>query len=471
MRINLKPVSEQVIVITGASSGIGLATAQMAAAQGARVVLAARTADALDKAVAQIAADRGRVIAVPCDVGRREDVERVAAEAIRSFGRIDTWVNNAGVGIWGRLEEVSEADMRQLFETNFWGEVHGSLIALRHLKQHGGALINVGSMVSDRAVPLQGIYSASKHAVKAFTDALRMEVEQERAPVSITLVKPASIGTPMPQHVKNYTDHEPKFPPPVYAPEDVARVILRAAVQPTRDAFVGAAARSASLMAHLAPRLLDFFSEKFLFAAQLGPKRPSAGDNLRTGRAEAEVRGDHQGSMIRPSLYTNAMLRPGVTALAAAFTVAALGRRFISPRAPGTPSRLSPSARRGAELPRMSGGISDGVKDRGGGRQPRYGSTIRLAAAAFAIAGLRWLSVNRGAGGVSDLQDSADSWARGSAGEGGDRQGHALSDGQNARPKYESIAQSAAGFPNDSSRAVEISPEEERRIAERIRAL
>src|SRR4051812_36104187 len=183
----------------------------MAAAQGARVVLAARTADALDKAVAQIAADRGRVIAVPCDVGRREDVERVAAEAVRNFGRIDTWVNNAGVGIWGRIEEVSETDMRQLFETNFWGEVAGSLVALPHLKRQGGALINMGSMGSDRALPLQGIYSASKHAVMGFTDALRMELEEEGAPVSVTLIKPASVGTPMPQHVRNYTRSEPKF--------------------------------------------------------------------------------------------------------------------------------------------------------------------------------------------------------------------------------------------------------------------
>src|SRR3954466_1499031 len=150
-------------------------------------------------------------------------------EAIQAFGRIDTWVNNAGVGIWGRIEELSEADMRQLFETNFWGQVYGSLVALSQLRQHGGALINIGSVTSDRSIPLQGIYSASKHAIKGFTDALRMELEEEGAPVSVTLIKPSAIDTPYFQHAKNYMSVQPKPPAPVYAPEVVANAILRAA--------------------------------------------------------------------------------------------------------------------------------------------------------------------------------------------------------------------------------------------------
>lgn len=176
MAIKLKPVSAQVIVVTGASSGIGLATARAAAARGAKVVMAARTGDVLASAAAAIMAAGGDAIAVTADVGLAEDVRRIADTAIDRYGRIDTWVNNAGVGIFGRLEETSEDDMRQLFEIDFWGMVHGSLVALPHLKRHGGALINVGSMVSDRAVPMQGIYSAAKHAAKGFTDALRVEL-------------------------------------------------------------------------------------------------------------------------------------------------------------------------------------------------------------------------------------------------------------------------------------------------------
>jgi hypothetical protein len=192
-------------------------------------------------------------------------------------------------------------------------------------------------MASDRAIPIQGIYSASKHAIKGFTDALRMEVEEQGAPISVTLIKPASIGTPMPQHVKNYTGSEPKFPPPIYSPEDVARVILHAAAHPTRDAFVGSAARTISSFSQFAPRTMDRLSERALFKAQLGPKPPSPGDNLWHGQAEGKVHGDHQGSLIRPSLYSNAALHPAVTAAVAGAALAGMG--YLMRRGRGTARR------------------------------------------------------------------------------------------------------------------------------------
>src|SRR5439155_6660231 len=114
-------------------------------------------------------------------------------------------------------------DHQRLMQTNFWGVVHGSTVAARHLRERGGgAIINLGSIVSDRAIPLQGMYSASKHAVKGYTDALRMELEEEGAPIAVTLVKPAGINTPFPRHAKNYMEREATLPPPVYAPEVVA---------------------------------------------------------------------------------------------------------------------------------------------------------------------------------------------------------------------------------------------------------
>src|SRR3954471_23444579 len=220
MRVSLKSLDEQVVVITGASSGIGLATALTAAERGAKVVLAARSEEPLQKAVDKITADGGEAIYVVADVGQPVDVERVADAAAARFGRIDTWINNAGGSIYGRLDEVREKDSRRLFDTNFWGVVNGSLVALPYLKQVGGALINVGSEVSDAVVPLQGMYSASKHAVKGFTDALRIEVEElDKAPLSITLIQPTAVDTPYPQHAKNYTDKEPKLPSPQIDPE------------------------------------------------------------------------------------------------------------------------------------------------------------------------------------------------------------------------------------------------------------
>ncbi|HWI56713.1 MAG TPA: SDR family oxidoreductase, partial [Bacillota bacterium] len=239
MKVKLKNLSDQTIVITGASSGIGLVTARMAAQYGARVVLAARSGDALRKLEDEINTAGGKAIHVVADVGHDEEVQRIADTAIQHFGGFDTWVNNAGVSIYGNLLDVSTKDMRQLFETNFWGVVYGSLIAVRHLKTRGGALINIGSTLSDRAVPLQGIYSASKHAVKGFTDALRMELETEHAPVSVTLVKPAGIDTPYPHHAKNYLGVKPKNPAPVYAPEVVGKLILYCAMHPEHDVFAG----------------------------------------------------------------------------------------------------------------------------------------------------------------------------------------------------------------------------------------
>src|SRR5699024_4598527 len=159
-----------------------------------KLVLAARGADVLD-AVVQGLVDNGvEAIAVVADVAERSQVERIAEAALASFGRIDTWVNNAGGTIYGRLDQVSEGDSRRLFAINFWGMVHGSLVALPYLKRQGGALVNLGSEASEVAVPMQGMYSASKHAVKGFTDALRIEVEQlDEAPVSVTLIEPTAV--------------------------------------------------------------------------------------------------------------------------------------------------------------------------------------------------------------------------------------------------------------------------------------
>jgi short-subunit dehydrogenase len=259
----LKPIADQVMVITGASSGIGLATALAAAERGAKLVLVARSGETLQDVVTEINEIGGRAIAITADVGNRTAMLDVAAAALAAFGRIDTWINNAGVSIYGRLDQVSDEDNRRLFETNFWGVVNGSLIALPHLRSQGGALINVGSEVSDAVAPLQGMYSTSKHAVKGFTDALRVEVEHvDNAPVSVTLIQPTAVNTPYPRHARNYLAAEPKLPDQQIQPTQVAEAILKAACEGGRDVTVGTMSTFNTVISKLLPRLADKIASK-----------------------------------------------------------------------------------------------------------------------------------------------------------------------------------------------------------------
>ncbi|MDT7688975.1 MAG: hypothetical protein QOE46_1734 [Acidobacteriota bacterium] len=333
MEVKLKKLSEQVMVITGASSGIGLVTARAAAALGAKLVVAARAEDALKSLVEEIRSAGGEAVHVVADVGREADVRRIAETALERFGRIDTWVNNAGVSIYGKLQDTSVEDMRRLFETNFWGMVYGSLVAAETLRQRGGALINVGSTVSDRAIPLQGIYSASKHAVKGFTDALRMELEEEGAPVSVTLIKPGAIDTPYTKHAKNLLEKEPALPPPVYAPEVVAEAILHCAETPTRDVFAGGGGKALSLVDKYTPRLGDKVMESFMFDAQKQnePAHARGDGGLYEASGELKERSGDATYVSESSLYTKASLHPLLTG--ALFVGAGLAAAaFLRPR-------------------------------------------------------------------------------------------------------------------------------------------
>ena len=308
MKVQLKKISSQVMVITGATSGIGLTTVRAAAARGARLVLAARDADALDHLVDELRAAGTEALAVPTDVGVRAEVEALGQAALGRFGRIDSWVNNAGISIFGRNAEVPLADQERLFQTNFWGVVHGSLVACDLMKKNGGALINLGSELSDVAVPLQGMYCASKHAVKGFTDSLRMEMEKDGYPLSVTLIKPAGIDTMFVPHARNYMKHEPELPAPLYAPELVADAILFAAENPQRDIFVGGASKLFSAQGHLAPRLLDKVMNLLMHKQQQKDQLSAPGrtDALYApnGMELQQRQGGHAGKTHESSAYT-----------------------------------------------------------------------------------------------------------------------------------------------------------------------
>jgi short-subunit dehydrogenase len=315
MGLKLKNVSDQVIVITGASSGIGLTTAELAAARGARVVLNARSEQDLRQVCDRIRSAGGRAVYHAGDVADPNVLQALAETAIREFGGFDTWVNDAGISIYGRLTEVPLADKRRLFDVNFWGVVHGCRAAVPHLRQRGGAIINIGSEVSDRAIPLQGIYSASKHAVKAYTDALRMELEEQGAPVSVTLVKPGATNTMFIDHARTDMEADPDLPAPVYAPEEVAHAILRCAEQPIRDVTVGGTTKMNVVMGMVAPRMTDYYMERKLFKAQKKDFRTGRPDALYSPTRDGSRRGSTEGHELQRATLTRVMLSDAGRAL------------------------------------------------------------------------------------------------------------------------------------------------------------
>jgi NADP-dependent 3-hydroxy acid dehydrogenase YdfG len=368
--VSLKPLAEQVIVITGASSGIGLVTARQAARAGARVVLAARNVEALKQLEDEINGRGGAALAVPTNVGDEYDMERLAQAAVQAFGRFDTWINNAGVSIFGRIMDVSTRDMRRMFETNFWGVVYGSRAAVRHFseRREPGAVINVGSFFGDRATPVQSIYAASKFAVHGFTDALRMELEADGLPVSVTLIHPGRIDTPYNEHAQSYMKRQPAHHGMIYAPEAVADAILFAAAHPKRDLFVGSQAKVAAVIGGIAPRLTDLIMERIMFHNQVSATRRSRRREesaLHQAGYGLHERGTHEGFVRGRSLYVQATKRPLLTALALACggaAVAALaGRRGRQERGESRRDTVRPRPRQApamrqapAETPRRA---------------------------------------------------------------------------------------------------------------------
>jgi NAD(P)-dependent dehydrogenase (short-subunit alcohol dehydrogenase family) len=240
-------ISDSVAVITGASSGIGRATALRLAGQQGTVVLASRQPDALQEVAWECQALGGRALAVPTDVTDEAQVQNLAREAIETFGRVDAWVNDAAVTLLGRFEEAPAEAFRKVIETNFFGYVHGARAVLPYFREQGrGVLINVASVVGKVGGPYATAYAASKSAIIGFSDSLRMELRDEPG-IHVCTVLPATIDTPLFQHAANYADREVQAMPPVYAPEEVAEVIADLIESPRREATVGNARRMIAL--------------------------------------------------------------------------------------------------------------------------------------------------------------------------------------------------------------------------------
>ncbi|WP_075097788.1 SDR family oxidoreductase [Sandaracinus amylolyticus] len=251
-----RKVQDAVVVITGASSGIGRATARAFAARRARVVLAARREAALDDVARECERAGGRALVVPTDVTELEAVEHLASRAVDAFGRIDVWVNNAAVAVFGRFEDTPYDAFRRVIDVNLLGYVHGARAALPRLRRAGGGvLINNASILARLTQPYMSAYVMSKHAIQALSDCLRQELVGSGIEVCTAL--PAAIDTPLWQHSANYTGHVVEPPPPVYPPERVARTIVSLAERPRRVAYAGNAGRVLSWQHLLAPGLSE----------------------------------------------------------------------------------------------------------------------------------------------------------------------------------------------------------------------
>ncbi len=329
----LRELKEQVVVITGASSGIGREAALRFGAEGASVVLAARNGEALEEVAGQVRARGGAALVVVTDVALWEQVAHLASAAVARFGRIDTWVNNAGISEYATLEDLPVADMERIIQVNLLGTMYGVKAALPVMKRQGvGTIINVGSGLGVRSIPLQGTYCTSKAGVKGFTEALRMELKHDYPDIHATLILPAAINTPFYDNARSRMGVRPRAMPPVYEAGAVAEAIVFAAAHPRRDIYVGSASKALAVLESIAPDITDRLMARTLYKMQ--QKWDEPGDNAPDNMdgpvpGPGKVAGSYGKQSRSVSLYTRAFgLHPsrarllGVLALGAALWAA-----------------------------------------------------------------------------------------------------------------------------------------------------
>ena len=308
--MQFKSIDQQVVVIMGASSGIGRATALRFAALGARVIVAARGEDGLASLVSEIESRGGTAKAVKADVSDPDAVEMVAEQAVLTYGRIDTWVHLSAVIVFSTFEETTVEEMKRIIDVNLLGQMYGARAALPRLRQQGrGAFISVSSGTGIVSLPLESTYSASKHGVVGFLDSLRLELMRAGAPIAVTNIMPSAVNTPIFNTALTRLGVKPRPIPPVYEPRVVVDAIVYAAEFPTRDIVVGASGMAIIAMKRLSPRLTDAFLLRAAFRTQMTSieKEPSAPNNLfqPLGPAFDKVEGDFAAEALAGSLMTS----------------------------------------------------------------------------------------------------------------------------------------------------------------------
>jgi NAD(P)-dependent dehydrogenase (short-subunit alcohol dehydrogenase family) len=278
--MKLKPVGEQVAAVVGASSGIGRETALRFAKRDAKVVLAARSEAGLRALEEEIRGLGGQATSVVADVSEFEQVETVARVAVEEYGRLDTWVHLAAVGLFASFDRTRPEEFRRVVDVDLMGQVYGAMAALPHIKGEGrGALVHVSSVVGKRSVPLQSAYCASKHGVDGFLESLRVELMHEGwKNIGVTNVMPAAINTPFFTKARTKLGVKPKGFPPVYQPGVVADAILHSAEEAPREMVAGGAGKGMLLGQRLSPRLMDALMVRGGFGSQMTDQPKSAAD-------------------------------------------------------------------------------------------------------------------------------------------------------------------------------------------------
>src|SRR4051812_17903948 len=277
-----KALTEQVVVVTGASAGLGRAVARLAGARGARVVVAARGADGLDACVAEIAAAGSETHAVVADVAILDDCHRIVEETIDRFGRIDTFCANAMVTVYREARELDPDELRRVLDVNFLGAVNCYWASLPALTEARGTFVHVNSALAYRGIPLQAAYCSSKAAGRAFFESARVEHAKHGIPVDISLVLPGAINTPQFDMARQYIGKQPQPVPPIYQPEPFAEAVVHCFEHPVRELPVGWGAQKLLWGQKLSPRAGDLVLRRNGWRGQhTGENKPvGSPDNL-----------------------------------------------------------------------------------------------------------------------------------------------------------------------------------------------
>ena len=277
-----KPLDKQVMVVTGASSGVGRAIARAAGARGAKVVVAARGEDGLAAAVEEIERAGSQALAVPCDVAEQAQNEELVRRALERFGRIDTFVANAIVTVYAEVEDLEPDELRRVMDVNFFGVAYGFWASLPALKESGGTFLHVSSALAYRGIPLQAAYCSSKAAARTFLESARVELQKHRYDVAVSLVLPGAVNTPQFDRDRQKLGKQPQPVPPIYEPEPYAKAVLRCAEKPIRELPVSWGAQKLLWGQKLSPRAGDLVLRRIGWKNQhTGEDKPvDSPDNL-----------------------------------------------------------------------------------------------------------------------------------------------------------------------------------------------